>query len=134
MSYNLVDPTTGDLTRVAGNAANADLKDLNVYSTEEKIVGTWIDGKPIYKLTIKGYSGSGGVSLSDYNIKYPLKIEGFAKNYGDSSSSTPLPTFGSNGETASLVFYPSEVIYVKHGFVSNHSDIDFTIWYTKTTD
>ena len=49
MSYNLVDPVTGDLTQVAGNAANADLKDMNVYSTEEKIVGTWIDGKPIYR-------------------------------------------------------------------------------------
>ena len=132
MSYNLVDPTTGDLTRVAGGTLYAE---TNSYSEEEvKTGGTWIDGKPIYKLTIKGYSGSGGVSLSNYNIKYPLKIEGFAKNYGDSSSPTPLPTFGDNGETASLVFSPSEVIYRKHGFVSNHSDIDFTIWYTKTTD
>ena len=134
MPAYVFDKKTNELVKVAGNAANTDLKDMNIYSTEEKIVGTWIDGKPIYKLTIYGYSGNGGLSLSNYNIKYPLKIEGFAKNYADSSSPTPLPTFGVNGETASLVFSPSEVIYIKHGFIHNHSNIDFTIWYTKTTD
>lgn len=104
------------------------------YSEEEQVVGVYCDGKPVYKLTVKGYSGNGGVSLGSYNIKYPLKIEGFAKNYAGSSSLTSFPTFGANGETASLVFSPSQVIYRAHGFSYSYSDIDFTIWYTKTTD
>lgn len=48
MPAYVFDKETNELVKVAGNAANADLKDMNVYSTEEKIVGTWIDGKPIY--------------------------------------------------------------------------------------
>jgi hypothetical protein len=28
------------------------------YSTEEKIVGTWIDGKPLYQKTVTGSSGT----------------------------------------------------------------------------
>ena len=49
MPAYVFDKETNELVKVAGNAANADLKDMNVYSTEEKIVGTWIDGKPIYR-------------------------------------------------------------------------------------
>ena len=44
---------TNELVKVAGNAVNADLKDMNVYSTEEKIVGTWIDG--IHDVATKTY-------------------------------------------------------------------------------
>ena len=29
-----------------------ELNDRNVYSTEEKVIGTWIDGKPIYRKTV----------------------------------------------------------------------------------
>ena len=43
MPAYVYDKKTNELVKVAGNAANADLKDMNVYSTEEKIVGTWID-------------------------------------------------------------------------------------------
>lgn len=49
MPAYVYDKKTNELVKIAGNAANADLKDMNVYSTEEKIVGTWIDGKPIYR-------------------------------------------------------------------------------------
>lgn len=31
-----------------------EVTDPSVYSTEEKIIGTWIDGKPIYSKTIEG--------------------------------------------------------------------------------
>lgn len=53
MPAYVFDKKTNELVKVAGNAANADLKDMNVYSTEEKIVGTWIDGKPIYRKVLK---------------------------------------------------------------------------------
>lgn len=124
----------GTWTKVGGME-----KPLEEYVEEvEERVGTYCDGKPIYKLTIRGYSGNGGVSLFKYNIKYPLKIEGFAKKYGSDASFTPLPTFGGNGEIAALAFNVSgsgaEVAYRVKGFSYRHSDIDFTVWYTKTTD
>lgn len=52
MPAYVFDKKTNELVKVAGNAANADLKDLNIYSTEERIVGTWIDGKPIYRKVV----------------------------------------------------------------------------------
>ena len=124
----------GTWTKVGGME-----KPLEEYVEEvEERVGTYCDGKPIYKLTIRGYSGNGGVSLFKYNIKYPLKIEGFAKKYGSDSLFTPLPCFGANGEMASLSLNvsgsSSEVTYRAKGFSYRHSDIDFTVWYTKTTD
>ena len=46
MSYNLVDPITGDLTQVAGGGCS------NSYSTIETRIGTWIDGKPLYRSVV----------------------------------------------------------------------------------
>lgn len=79
MPAYVFDKKTNELVKVAGNAANADLKDMNVYSTEEKIVGTWIDGKPIYrkvllctKDTAIGYVGNGGwTSVSGWTVASP---------------------------------------------------------------
>lgn len=126
----------GSINEVVDNVN--EVAKTTIWSTEEEVVGTYCDGKPIYKLTMTGYSGIGGVSFYARNIKYPLKIEGFAKRYGDDPSYTPLPTFGDNGEMASLAFNLSgegaEVTYKARGFSYRHSDIDFTIWYTKTTD
>ena len=41
------------------------------YSAEEKVIGTWMDGKPLYKLHIKGTSTNKRVTidLSDKNIE-----------------------------------------------------------------
>ena len=39
MPAYVFDKKTNELVKVAGNAANADMKDMNVYSTEEKNCG-----------------------------------------------------------------------------------------------
>lgn len=63
MPAYVYDKKSNELVKVAGNAVKADLKDMNVYSTEEKIVGTWIDGKPIYRRVLKATSNS--ISIAD---------------------------------------------------------------------
>ena len=35
------------------NTTNQNIENLTTYSTEEKVVGTWIDGKPIYRKVIE---------------------------------------------------------------------------------
>ena len=48
------------------------------YSAEEKIIGTWIDGKPLYKLLVKGTTTDKRVNLalSDKNIKEITNMTG----------------------------------------------------------
>lgn len=48
------------------------------YSLEEKVVGTWIDGKPLYKLIIQGTTTNGRatINLSDKNIEKITKLIG----------------------------------------------------------
>ena len=47
MSVNLYNKETKTLTQVAGNGVGGE-----EYSTNETVIGTWIDGKPIYRRVI----------------------------------------------------------------------------------
>ena len=48
------------------------------YSADEKIIGTWVDGKPLYRLIVQGVSTNRrvSISLSDRNIAEITKING----------------------------------------------------------
>lgn len=55
---------------------NTNLTNATTYSTTEKIVGTWIDGKPIYRKVIN-YSVNTGVTsydIASLNIDIPVKF------------------------------------------------------------
>lgn len=45
---------------------NDSFKENNTYSTEEQVIGTWIDGKPIYRkvISIGSLPNNGSVSIS----------------------------------------------------------------------
>ena len=149
MSYNLVDPITGDLTRVAGNAANADLKDLNVYSTEEKIVGTWIDDKPIYRKTVEFSTstlsaGENYVSHGLQNIELLMvnKDWSFLVNE-DNNHKVTTWQFGNsvNTNATTISDYSCNIVWVDASAISiyigsrlNPKKVIITFEYTKTTD
>ncbi len=48
------------------------------YSLNEKVIGTWVDGKQLYRLVIQGNSTNRivAIDLSDRNIKEITKIDG----------------------------------------------------------
>ena len=52
------------------------------YSTTEKVIGYWIDGKPLYEKTINfgalPNSATKGVAHNIQNLKRVVKLEGFA--------------------------------------------------------
>lgn len=45
----------------------------NKYSTEEQIIGTWIDGKPIYRKVIES-SSTGEIKHGISNINFVVKV------------------------------------------------------------
>lgn len=110
------------------------------YSTTEKRVGTWIDGKPLYQTTLSLTSSSGNadqqVSLSDYgisNIETVCKIEGtalatlgyVALNYYASSNDCFNIYMTSNNTVMVLAHYGSWTLSIP---------VYVTLQYTKTTD
>ena len=60
------------------NEINSSLENLKIYSTDEKIVGTWIDGKPIYQVTITGTTANGEsvIYTPDGGIDTVISIKG----------------------------------------------------------
>ncbi len=57
----------------------------NVYSTEETVCGTWIDGKPIYRKVISGkLANQSGNGLKFANVS-GLKIDRMVNLYGNMS-------------------------------------------------
>ena len=115
----------------------------NDYSTTEKIVGTWIDGKPLYQKTINFGSlpnkseKTVSTGLPSATTR-PVHLTGFARRSSDGRGFT-LPR--SSGTTALLIDLSirivSNIINVAVDTVDNFSTCDesyITIQYTKTTD
>ena len=117
------------------------------YSTTEKIVGTWIDGKPIYQKTFSCTIPNGvnveqdvEIDVSSLNVEYGIKLEGLhiandVINVGFSGYLNPTPN-----SVLMLWFNKSsnKVILRRKADTSTilggGSTAYITFWYTKTTD
>lgn len=102
------------------------------YSTEEKIVGTWIDGKPIYQKTFTGLSialldtsgVSTGITLSD--VSTLISAQGIDTTAGSLKTKTvPL---------VSYVLASSNVLEIFGAYCGGTTINVLTVQYTKTTD
>lgn len=99
------------------------------YSTEEKVVGEWIDGRPIYEQTIRQ-----SVTSSMFNITHDetfeiKKFDGFLKNNTDVF---PLNFYWSSGDYINT-FHRNNTFMIK--IVGESLDeIFIIIQYTKSTD
>ena len=105
------------------------------YSTEEQIVGTWIDGKPLYQKTITGTMPSTtGTFTKHYidveNMEMAYVYDGYCK-YSDSAYApmgyTNYYSFDVSITDSCVTINNSQSQYLSKPFVC-------TIRYTKTTD
>lgn len=118
------------------------LLDMNVYPElgKEKIVGIWIDGKPIYR---KSFFISGFPTFTGNKYTFSHNIANFGlcvKIYGvlydiENKCYFNLPYVG-RGSADIMLYSSSSTIYVEQGPYGNNRLKDFyiTIEYTKTTD
>ena len=122
-----MDSSSGSSTGTSSNMHN--------YSTEEKVIGTWIDGKPIYEKTIKFSFESSStvyVDISD-DIDVVLYAYGFAKN-SKYMYNISMYTQGIGGQFLYDYTHPNQL-----RIRNTNSDFDkssgyVTVQYTKTTD
>ena len=141
MPAYVFDKKTNELVKVAGNAANADLKDMNVYSTEEKIVGTWIDGKPIYRKVISStlsdpLTGLVEIAHNIQNIETPIRIVFGKATVPGSSNSITIPSQCDSTTFIQLGAFSDTYVQLFAGSTNWTSlkEITLCLEYTKTTD
>lgn len=140
---NVTSPSDGQFLTYDGVAQewkNTTITDEgHVYSTSEKVVGKWINNKPVYEITIDFGSlpnnSTKSVSIGASNIENIIKIYGIG--IASTGASIPLPysddyyvtgnvlldANASSGEIRMIARSDKSVFY---GYV--------TIQYTKTTD
>lgn len=112
----------------------------NNYSTEEQVVGTWIDGKPLYQKTIKipdidkGMSSTKLYKHNIENIEYIFCIDALVVILS-TGFSYPVPFSWINNTDIFTAYVNRTNIGVRNPR-HDEGQVDFyiTIKYTKTTD
>ena len=131
-----------EITKSANAPKNSLVEAGNNYSTEEKIVGTWIDGKPLYQKTVTANCPNVPTNGSPYVVTTASgisDIDNIVSNEGFTSIGRQLPVVTRVG---SIYFYLSANLF-KDGSIevatnwnafSSSTICYLTFRYTKTTD
>ena len=109
---------------------------LHNYSEDEKIVGTWIDGKPIYEKVINsGYlpnNNSISIDVSNLNIDSIIQLKGMSFT-DDKIYQRPI-TLGTSDSNAIRIDFTSNNIRIFTWSDWSTYNSFITVQYTKTTD
>lgn len=105
------------------------LNNMKSYSTNETKVGTWIDGKPIYRKVVSGQVSTANTwttiaTISDINTL--IDVKGTVGGY------LPIPVYISSSYNVAVQKYNNEIQVRTNGYTD--SDVVLAIEYTKTTD
>ena len=107
----------------------------SVYSTDEMIIGRWIDGKPLYRKVIQGNITSKDQSLFvvNENVKTMISIYGY--DSPDGIYYFPF-NYTQNGSTQKAIFYKKDTDTIEFRSNSYNSGEVFVVIleYTKATD
>ena len=106
------------------------------YSTTEAVVGTWIDGKPLYRITVSvgtmPNNSTKNVNHGVSNIDKIVKISGVSVG---ASNVLPLPYLLLSNYAYSIELYVSKTqVCIKTGNDRSSHTGYVTFEYTKTTD
>ena len=122
----------------------------NDYSTDEQIIGTWIDSKPLYQKTVAmtvptATSGTASAAtkldISSWNTENVISMKGFVPNVWPHSIISGYLTFMTTLDGFWINVYfdanTKEIVLQNHGVGSSDAGgktAYITLYYTKTTD
>ena len=138
ISLNTETPTQVQVEK--GNTATdyapyQNLDGLENYSTDEIKIGTWIDGKPLYRkiYTISNpqNSNTNYVNLASLNIATVVNLKGF---YSTSFGTFSIPFYDSENNYSVMFVNDNNQLRGRIVTSSNITDTKVIIEYTKTTD
>ena len=136
-SYKLADGNYIDSTGIVHNKTK--LSDILTYSIDEKIIGTWIDRKPIYQKVLVGPAVTAGslgiVPFSSDNLAEILDAYGF----GIASNGNWFPLSRAhkdsfNFQSSYYYNYQNSQFEIETGTNILFSKTYIIVRYTKTTD
>lgn len=108
----------------------------DTYSTNEIKVGTWVDGKPVYRKVIDGVTS--GTSDTGYIISSINNMETLVSYTGsildNNSVKHKIGTYLNDRYNSVLYVDTSGNIYISHGSSMVNKSYSLIIEYTKTTD
>ena len=103
----------------------------SVYSTDEMIIGRWIDGKPLYRKVVQTIISDGGIVLSDANCIL-VRYEWYAPSNGIKLLKLPSPN---TGNAALWQLDNGNIVFNIPGSSNVNGKLaTCIIEYTKTTD
>ena len=107
----------------------------SVYSTDEMIIGRWIDGKPLYRKVVQGNITSKNQSLFvvNANVETMISIRGY--DFSNGIYYFPF-NYTQDGSTQKAIFYKKDTDTIEFRSNSSESGEVFVVIleYTKTTD
>lgn len=127
---------------VGGSGEFAFIQNGDCYSTEERMIGCWTDGKPIYQKTIHipniQYDGNWHITQVNVN-NYERLVNVFGTMVNTSNNSYPVNSYRVNsqmGITVEVEYIDTSTISVNYinTWIGAADYADVTIQYTKTTD
>lgn len=109
------------------------------YSTEEQVVGTWIDGKPLYQKTFTGLTtpsdiypqGKNVIDVTTFNAEEIICIDGFMGG-GVTNYNVPINIFVNDDYYLCTRRDLNYIVQICNGWTNRPEVI--TLQYTKTTD
>ena len=118
------------------NTTNQNIENLTTYSTTEKIVGTWIDGKPIYRKVIESTVANIESVINNLGFDVISDIRGWAVSNYDNK--WLFPNYSKADSNYSIDIYLDNYtnnINLDFGSYYNSSNVvKAIIEYTKTTN
>lgn len=110
-----------------------EIPDPNTYSTDEVRVGTWIDGKPLYrKVVTASASASSTFNIIDSSVNTIVKTTTYLTT--DTGQVLPIPYYIDGNTYGYGNNYQNNYIYTGKGTAFTAGTLMVIIEYTKTTD
>ena len=114
-----------------------DINDRDIFSTSEKRIATWIDGRPIYRkviaYTMAELDTSASLSTGISNMDFLIRVSGVARMTGNQIF-LPLNFYNEGGWDSFHVTAKGATIQIQRGENYKMNQIYFILEYTKTTD
>ena len=110
---------------------------MNTYSTDEIRIGTWIDGKPIYRKVINSTKANIKSLINNLNIDTPIRFDGLADSkYGYTWAENTKYTaeLGYSNEYHWSQTKPRTLSWEFENYYENSNLVMVILEYTKTTD
>ncbi len=125
------------VTEINENLDKIEEKQRNIsnYSMEEQKIGTWIDGKPLYRKVFKleVLNVSISTNVTSLSIDTLTSLKSFY-NYVDANLIYKRPPYFSSSNDYFAIFYRQNIIETRLGCVKSDGNILIILEYTKTTD